>query len=126
MPKFFLLIHHYSGKQTVLLRLFILLRRLFTCLFLCEPLFTMYQTKIPSPGLTPKCLGSSIMIGRLFVLAVDRLDLLTHQFGIVFQPLYLAVHLVNETVTLLAGDVQEAEVVLVGSNLLFELFIAAG
>lgn len=59
--------------------------------------------KIPSMGLTSQSLGPSIMIGRLIIiLTIDRLDLLAHQLSVVFESLHLTVHLVNETVALLA------------------------
>lgn len=72
------------------------------CLYVLKtPLLS--TTKIPSTGLTSQSLGSSHMIGRLIIiLTVDRLDLLTHELSVVFESLYLTVHLVNEAVALLA------------------------
>ena len=45
-------------------------------------------------------------------LQVDGFDLFAYHSGIVLQVLHLPVHLVNEAVAFLAGDVEEAEVVL--------------
>ena len=56
----------------------------------------------------------------LFVLGVDGLDLLTDEVHLVLEFLHLAIHLVDEAVALLAAGIQEAEVVLVSLNLLFD------
>lgn len=60
---------------------------------------------------------------RFFVLLIDGLDLLTDHLCIVLELLHLTVHLVDETVAFLAGDIEEPEVVLIGCDLLLELII---
>ena len=62
---------------------------------------------------------------QLLILCVDSLYLLLHFVHIILELLDTAVHFVNETVAFLRADTQETEVVLIGVNLLFELFEAA-
>lgn len=61
---------------------------------------------------------------RFFVLLIDGFDLLTDHLCIVLELLHLTVHLVDETVAFLAGDIEKSEVVLIGCDLLLELIIA--
>ena len=50
----------------------------------------------------------------LFVFSIDSLDFLSYELSVILELLYLAVHLVDEAVTLLATCIEETEVVLVG------------
>ena len=61
----------------------------------------------------------------LFVLGIDSLYFLFYEFEIVFELLHLSVHLLYEAVSLLAGSIEEAKVVLVGGNLGAQLVEAA-
>lgn len=54
---------------------------------------------------------------------VDGFDFLTDHLGIVLELLHLTVHLVDEAVAFLAGDVEEPEVVLIRCDLLLELIV---
>ena len=59
------------------------------------------------------------------VLCIDGLDLLLDEVHVVLELLHLTVHLIDEAAALLRTGIQEAEVVLVGLNLLFEGLILA-
>ncbi len=61
----------------------------------------------------------------LFVLGINSLDLLLYHFEVSLELLYLAVHFLYEAVALLAGSIEETEVVLVGGNLAAQLVVAA-
>ena len=59
----------------------------------------------------------------MFVFCINCLNLLANQVHIVLQLLYLAVHLVDKTVTLLRTCIKESQVVLVGLNLLLKCLV---
>ena len=54
----------------------------------------------------------------LGILSVDSLNLLLDQLHVILELLNLAVHLFDEAVALLAASCKEAQVVLVGVNIL--------
>ena len=70
-------------------------------------------------------LGLHFGCSFLFVFGINSLNFLFYEFEIVFELLHLSVHLLYEAVSLLAGSVEEAKVVLVGGNLGAQLVEAA-
>ena len=62
----------------------------------------------------------------LLLLCIDGLNLLTYKVEVVTETLHLAIHLIDEGVTLLACGREEGEIVLISLQLLLQLVVATG
>ena len=54
---------------------------------------------------------------------IDGFDLFVEQLGLILEFQNLSVHLVDQTVSLLAAHIEESYVVLIGIDLAFQLFV---
>ncbi len=63
---------------------------------------------------------------NLLLLCINSLNLLTYKVEVVTETLHLAVHLIDEGITLLACGREEGEIVLISLQLLLQLVIATG
>lgn len=73
--------------------------------------------------ITPRAFALGVLY--LFLLGINSLDFLLYHFEVSLEFLNLTVHFFYQTIALLAGRIEETEVVLVGSNLAAQLVVAA-
>ena len=73
--------------------------------------------------ITPRAFALGVL--HLFLLGINSLDFLLYHFEVSLEFLNLTVHFFYQTIALLAGRIEETEVVLVGSNLAAQLVVAA-
>ena len=62
----------------------------------------------------------------LLLLCINSLNLLTYKVEVVTETLHLAIHLIDEGVTLLTCSREEGEIVLISLQLLLQLVVATG
>ena len=63
---------------------------------------------------------------NLLLLCINSLNLLTYKVEVVTETLHLAIHLIDEGITLLTCSREEGEIVLISLQLLLQLVVATG